>query len=48
MIKIVTTAAAVVAVIIIITIIINLETIISENFLCAVDSAILSFKLSNP
>ena len=45
MITIVATAAAV---IIIITIIINLETIISENFLCAVDSAILSFKLSDP
>lgn len=45
---IVATAAAIVAVVIIITITINRETIISENFLCAVDSAVLSFKLSNP
>lgn len=45
---IVAIAAAVVAVKIIVTVIINLETTISENCLCAIDSTILFFKLSNP
>ena len=39
--------AAAVAVKIIATVIINLETTISENYLCAIDSTILFFKLSN-
>ena len=45
---IVAIAVAVVAVKVIVTVIIILETTISENCLCAIDSTIVFFKLSNP